>query len=113
MMNENDYTETVRNMRNRTMRMTREGDYWTPEEWNLLIRLFNEGVGITEISIRLQRTEPAVAQQIEKLDLYQRKENPKRRKSVPQRPECLCDGCQLCGALCPYRRDCAAAQEGV
>lgn len=113
MMNEKDYTETVINMRNRTLRMTHEGDYWTQEEHEQLVRLFNEGVGITEIAIRLQRTEPAVAQQIEGLDLYQRKANPKRRKSVPQEPECLCSGCQLCEALCPRCKGCPAAQEAV
>ena len=54
-------------MRNRTVRMDREGDYWTEEEKVQLVKLFREGEVITAIAIRLQRTEPAIMQQIEKM----------------------------------------------
>lgn len=85
-MHEYDIYETVTSMRNRTVRMDREGDYWTDEEKEQLVKLFREGEGITAIAIKLQRTEPAIMQQIEKMDLYRRKEVPVRRKSEPKPP---------------------------
>ena len=108
----NEHTESVKNMRNRTVRLDREGDYWTAEEKEALIQKFNEGEGITAIAIRLQRTEPAIMQQIEKMDLYRRKEAPVRRKSEPKPPTCLCDNCKLDPASCPHRGACQKPVEG-
>ena len=112
MMTEQDFSTAVKNMRRRTTRMEREGDYWTEEDKELLIRLFNEGVGITDIAIQLQRTEPAVIQQIEKMDLYQRKENPKRQRSSKEPFNCLCERCSCDPALCPRYEACNNTQEG-
>lgn len=100
-MSEYEIYEAVTSMRNRIVRMDREGDYWTEEEKEQLVKLFREGEGITAIAIRLQRTEPAIMQQIEKMDLYRRKEAPVRRKSDPKPPACLCDNCKLDPASCP------------
>lgn len=105
------YNESVKSMRNRTVRLDREGDYWTEEEKQQLIRMFNDGEGITAIAIQLQRTEPAIMQMIEKLDLYNRKEAPARRKSAPREPVCLCVNCKVDPALCPYGRACPKIQE--
>ena len=44
-------TESVKNMRNRTVRLDREGDYWTADEKETLVRKFNEGDGITAIAL--------------------------------------------------------------
>lgn len=93
--------EIVKNMRQRTTRLDREGDYWTEEEKAQLKSMFEEGIGITEIAMVLQRTEPAVMQQIEKMDLYQRERYPQRRKSVPKAPACLCSTCMLDRSFCP------------
>lgn len=95
MINDDIFTETVRNMRKRTSRMEREGDYWDESEKEQLRQLFNDNVGITAIAVQLQRTEPAVIQQIEKLDLYQRKEFPMRRRKIVKEPGCLCGRCQM------------------
>ena len=96
-----EYQETVKNMRKRTTRLEREGDYWTDEEKRQLEVLFGQGVGITEIAVRLQRTEPAVIQQIEKGDLYGRKSKPKRNKKQKS-PQCLCERCE-CAEGCSWR----------
>lgn len=32
MMHDDDFVEAVKNMRNRTTRLEREGDYWTDDE---------------------------------------------------------------------------------
>lgn len=111
-MREYEIYEGVISMRNRTVRLDREGDYWIEEEKEQLVKLFREGEGITAIAIRLQRTEPAIMQQIEKLDLYRRKESPVRRKSTSKLPACLCENCQLDPASCPYRGACQQPAEG-
>lgn len=111
-MNEHEIYETVISMRNRTVRMNRKGDYWAKEEKEQLVKLFHEGQGITAIAIRLQRTEPAIMQQIEKMDLYRRKDAPMRRRSTPKPPVCLCDSCQLDHASCPHRGACQQLREG-
>lgn len=112
MMSENEYTEIVKNMRTRTTRMEHEGDYWSEEERRKLVALFETGVGITQIAVQLQRTEPAVIQQIEKLDLYRRKEKPSRNRSTPKTPTCLCEACTLYKADCTRCEGCIALQEG-
>lgn len=104
--------EVVKCIRNRTVRLDREGDYWEDEEKNQLVRMFNDGVGITEMAMALQRTEPAIIQQVEKLDLYQRKAAPIRRKNPEKEPRCLCSACSLNPALCPMNSRDVTIQEG-
>lgn len=106
-MLEHDCTESVKNMRNRTVRLDREGDYWTAEERESLAQKFHDGVGITAIALELQRTESAVIQQIEAMDLFGRK----KKTSSPRQPRCLCSVCQLDPALCPHRERCPKLQE--
>lgn len=100
-MNEHGLEEAIKNMRNRGIRLDREGDIWSQDEKDRLEELFYEGVGISEIAIRLQRTEPAVIQQIEKMDLYQRKSYPKRRRSFAKSGSCLRQQCTADRSLCP------------
>lgn len=113
MITNQEYLETVKSMRNRTTRLDHEGDYWTQEEREKLARLFDSGAGLTDIAIQLQRTEPAVFQQIEKLDLYQRKENPTRHRNDSLPPSCLCARCRFDVTACPYRMDCVKEQEDI
>lgn len=113
MINSENFSEAVKSMRQRTTRLEREGDYWRPEEREKVIELFNSGVGITEIAILLQRTEPAVYQQMEKLDLYKRKAYPMRRRALPQPSECLCGNCKCPRALCPLCEAAEIEQEAV
>lgn len=113
MINDTQEKAMVQAMRKRTTRLEREGDYWSEEEKARLTSMFEDGHGITEISIVLQRTEPAVMQQAEKLDLYGRKERPLRRKSEPKPCACLCDGCKLAADLCPRCQACLADEEGA
>ena len=111
MRSEEAFQESVRLMRNQTLRAGRAGDYWTDDEKNQLRILFDSGVGITEIALELGRTEPAVYQQIEKLDLYGRKQNPQRQRSGKKPPECLCDRCGNDPALYPLRKHCEQGKE--
>lgn len=71
----NEFTESVMNMRRRTVRLDREGDYWTDEEKEMLLNKFREGEGITAMALAFQRTECAVMKQIEEQDLFGRKKS--------------------------------------
>lgn len=113
MINEHGLREAVQSMRNRTTRLDREGDYWNDDEKEKLRFLFNNGEGITEIAIQLQRSEPAVMQQIEKMDLYQRKEYPQRSRNTSRAPRCLCENCSLDRAFCPRCTAYTGEQEAV
>lgn len=95
MKNEEVFQESVRSMRNQTLRADRAGDYWTDDEKNRLKTLFDSGVGITEIALELGRTEPAVYQQIEKMDLYGRKQNRSGRETAKSLPSAYVTGVWL------------------
>lgn len=113
MITNQEYLETVKSMRKRTTRLDHEGDYWTQEEREKLVVLFDSGEGITDIAVQLQRTEPAVFRQIEKLDLYKRKENPVRHRDQFKPRGCLCDRCRIDVTSCPRRMDCLKEQEAI
>lgn len=101
-MSDEGFLEAVRNMRNHEGSMERAGEYWSDDDKLRLKEMFKLGIGISEIAIRLQRTEPAVYQQSEKMDLYNRKNNPKRRKiSVSKTYSCHCPTCEVDPSLCP------------
>lgn len=100
----------VQAMRQRKLHLDNEGEYWSEHEKERLRLYFNRGEGITEMAILLCRSEPAIMQQIEKMDLYGRKTNPQRRKGA-KRPSCLCSVCQLPETLCSNFRNCASCPE--
>ena len=106
----NDKRQQLQKLRNRMIRPEREGEYWTENEVATLTRKFCEGCGISEIAVALHRSEPAIMQQIEKLDLFDRKENP-RRQRVARQLNCLCGRCGNDPALCPLRKQCTAKKE--
>lgn len=93
----NDNSESIINLRNRTIRLDREGDCWTDDEKEILRQKFYNGDGITEMALALQRTESAIMQQIEAQDLYGRK----KKASIPRQPMCLCSNCKLTPSHCP------------
>ncbi len=105
--------ELVKKMRQRMQRMENQGDYWSTEDHEELSKCFHEGIGISEMALLFQRTEPAIMQQIEKLDLYNRKEAPSRRKSHPKEPACLCTACTVDPALCPMNEHCPKSKKDV
>lgn len=83
--------ERIQAMRQRTGQMNREGTYWTDDDKETLKTLFSQNVGITEIALILQRTEVAVMQQIQSLNLYEKV----RRQSAKTQEGCLCKQCTL------------------
>ena len=99
-----NFTETVRNLRNRTAVLEHEGDYWTEDERNRLRQMFEASIGVTKIAIILQRSEPAIIQQFEVMDLYHRQENPRRQRRC-KKPSCKCKKCKVPTKDCPYGLD--------
>ena len=91
MLNEQNYTNTVKNMRKSAVQLERQGDYWSEEDKENLSKMFFEGVGITEMAVILQRSETAIIQQIEKMNLYGRRLYPARQKNCSEQPKHLCD----------------------
>lgn len=112
MLNEQNYTNTVKNMRKSAVRLERQGDYWSEEDKENLSKMFFEGVGITEMAVILQHSETAIIQQIEKMNLYDRRLYPARQKSCSAQSKCLCGTCMADPALCPLRRGGRCCQEG-
>lgn len=112
MLNEQNYTNTVKNMRKSAVRLERQGDYWSEEDKENLSKMFLEGVGITEMAVILQRSETAIIQQIEKMNLYGRRLYPARQKNCSEQSKCLCGTCMADPALCPLRSGCRCSQEG-
>ena len=112
MLNEQNYTNTVKNMRKSAVRLERQGDYWSEEDKEKLSEMFNDDIGITEIAVILKRLETAIMQQIEKQDLYGRRLYPARQKSCSAQSKCLCGTCMADPALCPLRRGGRCCQEG-
>ena len=109
-MMDNDLQQSLRELRSHRKLPEREGEYWSDEERENLSRKFNEGAGISEIAVALHRSEPAIMQEIEKLDLYDRKANPRRQRTARQ-AGCLCGRCGNDPALCSFRGQCSAAKE--
>ena len=103
--------EMIKRHRNGTVRFHREREFWNDEEKEKLKRMFDQGYGISEIAFEMGRSEPEVMQQVEKMDLYQRAENPKRHRSPAKDPVCLCAVCTLDQSRCPNYKDYHAMQE--
>lgn len=85
--------EMTRKMCSRTEKLGHDGDFWSETEKEQLKFLFSIGKGITEIALALERSEPAVMQQIEKMDLFGRRMYPMRQKKA--RCKCKCNICDL------------------
>ena len=77
--------------------------YWTEEDKKKLVKMFKDAVGISQIAIRLERTEVAVMSQLVMMGLFSpqcQSRAPKKlsiKKKKCQCPECECNSCPNCG----------------
>ena len=88
-------------LRNGEVLPERSTAYWTPEERAELERLYNEGKGISEMSLLLQRSEGAIFQQLVAMGLMGAQGKPRQR--VPRSAKCSCPKCLE--LQCTYCRD--------
>lgn len=78
-------------MRTEGAGLENDGQYWSEADKSILLALFNEGVGITEIALKLGRSEPAILQQLVKERMFEHETQVRRsRKSKNQ---CQCPTC--------------------
>ena len=98
----NKKTEMTIAMRTGNLKMEKDGDYWSDEDRQKLSDRFFAGVSYNEIALELGRTEPAVQQQIEQMQLYVKSTRaPRKRCPAVQAPKCLCSVCTLDRSQCP------------
>lgn len=111
-MSEQEIRDKTAAMRTGQLKMKREGEYWTDEERKELKIRFLAGVPTNEIAIELERSESAVYQQIEQLQLFVKKSRaPKKAVPAPKEPVCLCSVCTLDRAQCSRCEHYSAQQE--
>ena len=78
-------------------------DYWSEADEKTLITLFHQAVGISEIAVRLGRTELSVVQRLNlRGEFFQqcRPRSPNKSKCVEtccKCPTCPCTDCKNCG----------------
>lgn len=94
--------KTLRDMRSGVITMDREKEIWTADEQQRLIELFQEGIGVSELAVRLRRSERAISKRIEQLRLYGQKRP--RRECTKQLKGCLCPNCSIQND-CAYRNE--------
>jgi len=69
---------------------TRHRSYWTEEDKQELKDRFYAGEGISTMALTFQRSELAIINQLNAMNLFQKHRAPKTKK-----PECLCSQCSL------------------
>ena len=106
--NGKELQEVIKNIRSGSMQLGREGSYRSDADTEKLKSLFFAGLGITAIALDLQRTDSAVYQQIEKLNLFRRGAYSKQ----PMSPDasggkCRCRECTCDSIACPiFNKSC-------
>ena len=101
MNKDNETREAIKSMRNRTMRMEHEGDFWTEENKEELIEKYADGFDISEIALGMGRSERAVMQMMDKLGLFDSQVCTRRHRVSRKNSGCLCDVCVYDESLCP------------
>ena len=80
----------------------RSREYWNEDERKELVQLYSEvGVGISQISLYLQRSESAIVQQLAAMGLLTPPGN--ERPKTASAAKCRCPKCKTLD--CPYYRE--------
>ena len=92
---ENTYStknEQIIAIRQQFVSNERHREYWSDYEKNKLKEMFENGIGITEMALELQRSEMAIVNQLNAMGLFKKCRAPKKAKK-----ECLCPQCSHYG----------------
>lgn len=100
-----DFTMELQQLRAGDKLPKKRNGYWSEEDKKKLVKMFNDAVGISQIAIRLERTEVAVMSQLVMMGLFTPQCQPRAkklsaRKKKCQCPECECNSCPNCGKDC-------------
>ena len=69
------------------------GDYWSEDDRQILKSMFEEGEGISEIALRLERSESSVFQQLISLNMFADNRTSRARKRTLS--GCRCETCTV------------------
>lgn len=100
-MNLDEQRQLLAAIRSGDLPSERSTAYWTKEERAELEELYKAGVGISELSLRLQRTETAIYQQLIAIGLTATSGT--RNSKSPKPHKCECPRCLE--TQCPYYDD--------
>ena len=89
--------EDVIAMRKQGIGLNRQGMPWTDKELDSLLDMYNSGIGVTEIALTLQRTEPAIQQCLKKFHAFK---DECRHRNTPGN-NCRCFWCRQ-NKDCPH-----------
>jgi len=82
----------IQKMREYPELLERNQETWTDDEREQLRKMYNMGEGITQIALKLQRTETAIVMQLIGLNLVRRSSSRYRAK---KHSRCLCGTCEF------------------
>lgn len=99
-MSENNIIETIIGMRTGVIKPEHENCYWSDFDNSLLITNYNNGAGISELAVLLNRSEQAIYQRLRALGFFERycKHRHHEKKMEEQclyDANCLCNECKL------------------
>lgn len=95
-MSELTKKDKAKAMRNGTMKMAKEGCFWTIEDDIILRDMFDDGDDTLDMALVLERKEPAIQQRIDQLGLYRKQKRTRTKKDIPDDPPgCLCKDCKM------------------
>ena len=97
--NTDDLTRKIQELRRGHPENDNRNGYWSKEEQKSLMRMFDDGVGISKIAVMLGRTERAVMQGLTKGGAFLPQTRPRAckepsEKKPPKVPKCRCEKCQ-------------------
>lgn len=87
-MNLNEQRQLLAAIRSGDLPSERSTEFWTKEERTELKESYKAGVGISELSLRLQRAETAIYQQLIVMGLTATSGNRNPKKPKPHKCEC-------------------------
>ena len=100
-MSENNLLETIIGMRTGIIKPEHENLYWSEFDNTVLISNFNNGIGISELAVLLNRSEQAVYQRLRALGFFEiyckhrHREKKMEEKCMYDENSCLCNHCKL------------------
>lgn len=93
-------TKEIIAMRTEGKGLENNNQYWSEADKMCLIHYFNEGVGISEMALKMGRSELAIVQQLMKDRMFEHETKP-RCRHTKKNDRCLCEKCDEYDS-CPY-----------
>ena len=97
--NNDDIQRKIQELRRGHLEKDNRNGYWTKEEHESLMKMYDDGVDISKIAVTLGRTEVAVYNRLEKNGAFLPQTRPRAckepsEKKPPKAPKCRCEKCR-------------------